>query len=192
MSDKTAKTLEDDAPLSAAKKPDIAGADLPHIDADALIGRTVTINRPRGELFAFWRDFQNLSRFMENVETVTNDGDGLTHWVVSAPAGRKVEWYSRIVEEEPDSLIGWKSVDGADVMNAGRIEFRDSRNGRGTEVTATIAYDAPGGDVGRLVAKLFQKEPKIQARRDLRRFKQLMETGEVSTAKPPHAAPRAE
>ena len=104
-----------------------------------------------------------------------------SHWVVKAPAGETVEWDARVVDEEKDHYIEWASEPGADVANSGRVEFRDA-GARGTVVTATIAYDPPGGIVGKLVAKMFQREPAIQARRDLRRFKQLMETGEIATA----------
>ena len=181
-----AKTLESDAPLTAARhQRDIAKpvAEARHWDEAALAGRTVTIDRPRDELYAFWRDFRNLAAFMENVESVT-PGDGRTsHWVIKAPAGHTVEWDSILTEDVPGEVLAWESAPGADIKNAGRIEFRDAAPGRGTEVTAVIAYEPPGGDLGKLIAKLFQKEPKIQARRELRRFKQLMETGEVSTAR---------
>ena len=93
-----------------------------------------------------------------------------------------MEWDSIITEDIPGELIAWQSAEGAGVPNSGRIEFRDSGNGRGTVVTATIAYDPPAGKLGKLFAKVFQREPKIQARRDLRRFKQLMETGEIPTS----------
>ena len=157
----------------------------------ALVGRTVTVNRPREELYAFWRDFRNLARFMENVESVRVDDDRRSHWVVKAPGGKTVEWDSVLTEEEENRVLAWESAPDADIKNTGRIEFRDAPPGRGTEITATIVYDPPGGDLGKLIAKLFQKEPKIQARRDLRRFKQLMETGEISTSEAPDAAPRA-
>jgi uncharacterized membrane protein len=88
-----------------------------------------------------------------------------------------------IVEDVPDELISWQSDAGADIANSGRIDFRDAPGGRGTLVTATIAYDPPAGALGKLVAKLFQREPRIQARRDLRRFKQFMETGEIATSR---------
>ena len=152
-------------------------------EAQHLIGRRVTINRPRHELYAFWRDFGNLPRIMENIESVTELDERRSHWVVRAPAGQTVEWDSVIVEDIPDELISWQSDAGADITNSGRIDFRDAPGGRGTWVTATIAYDPPAGGVGKLVAKLFQREPKIQARRDLRRFKQYMETGEIATAR---------
>ena len=150
---------------------------------EELVGRTVTINRPRHELYAFWRKFSNLARILENIESVTEVDERRSHWVVRAPAGTTVEWDSVIVEDIPDELISWESAPGADISNSGRIDFRDAHGRRGTLVTATIAYDPPAGAVGKLVAKLLQREPKIQARRDLRRFKQFMETGEIATSR---------
>ncbi|MDB6009713.1 MAG: cyclase [Gammaproteobacteria bacterium] len=193
MAEQTTRTTRGDAPLSAAKKPDpraVAGPGANVEKDDQLVGRTVSINRPRGELYAFWRDFTNLTRFMENIEAISVLDERRSHWVVTAPGDRTVEWDSVVTEDEPGSLIAWASVKGADVRNSGRVEFRDSSNGRGTVVTVTIVYDPPGGTVGKALAKLLQREPNIQARRDLRRFKQLMETGEVATAQPPEAAPR--
>ncbi|AJP72153.1 SRPBCC family protein [Sphingomonas hengshuiensis] len=150
-------------------------------NADTLIGRSVTINRPRQELFAYWRDFANLSTFMENVEQVESLDARRSRWVVKAPAGKTVEWIATITEESDGAFIAWASEAGADVPNSGRVDFRDAQGERGTIVTATILYDPPGGTIGKIVAKLFQREPAIQARRDLRRFKQLMETGEIAT-----------
>jgi uncharacterized membrane protein len=152
-------------------------------ESEEFIERTVTINRPRHELYAFWRDFGNLPQIMENIESVTEVDERRSHWVVRAPAGKTVEWDSVIVEDIPDELNSWQSDAGADVTNSGRIDFRDAPGGRGTLVTVTIAYDPPVGAVGKLVAKLFQREPTIQARRDLRRFKQFMETGEIATSR---------
>jgi uncharacterized membrane protein len=180
MTDRISHTAHDDAPLAAARHPDTSS--LGEEKAE-LIERTVTINRPREELYAFWRDFKNLAAFMENIESVTVVDDRRSHWVVTAPGGREVEWDSTITEDVPGRLIAWHSDESADVVHGGLIEFRDAPGGRGTQVSATILYDPPGGGVGKVIAKLFQKEPKIQARRDLRRFKQLMETGEVSTSR---------
>ncbi|MDP8916779.1 MAG: SRPBCC family protein [Pseudomonadota bacterium] len=157
----------------------------------AVIVRSVTINRPREELYAFWRDFSNLSRFMENIESVTVQDDKRSHWVVKAPAGQTVEWDSVVVDEQAGRRIAWESAPGADVKNAGSVEFQDAPGGRGTEVHATIVYHPPMGPLGRVIAKLFQKEPGLQARRDLRRFKQLMETGEIATTEGAAAAPAA-
>ncbi len=175
----------DDAPLSTSKRGeavDEAAVLLVELKGDTLVGRTVTINRPRAELYAYWRDFANLPSFMDNIVSVEVRDENLSHWVVKAPGGKTVEWDAVITEEFEGETIAWASVEGADVPNSGRIDFQDEPGGRGTQVTATILYDPPGGVVGKLVAKLFQREPAIQARRDLRRFKQLMETGEIATA----------
>jgi uncharacterized membrane protein len=185
-------TAHDDAPLSAAKSPNVeAVAGLDARKGDVLVGRTVTIDKPREELYAFWRDFSNLPRFMQHIRSVTVNSADRSHWVVEAPGGKFVEWDSEITDDQPGHAIAWSSLPEAGVRNSGRVEFADSPDGRGSIVRVTLAYDPPGGAVGKLIAKLFQQEPKIQARRDLRRFKQLMETGEVSTARPPDAAPRA-
>ena len=117
---------------------------------DELVARTVTIDRPRQELYAFWRDFRNLPLFMENIQSVTVIDELRSHWVVRAPADRTVEWDAVITEDEPGAAIAWASTDDASVRNSGRIEFRDSTNGRGTEVTATIVYDPPAGGLGKL------------------------------------------
>jgi uncharacterized membrane protein len=180
-----------DAPQSTRKKPHPAAAGLPAAeDDDVLVGRSVTINRPRNELYEFWRDFRNLPLFMENIDSVTMIDAVRSHWRVKGPADSVVEWDSEITDDVPGELIAWTSVEGSSVPNTGRIEFKDSSNGRGSIVTATIAYDPPATKLGTLIAKMLGREPKIQARRDLRRFKQLMETGEVPTSEPPIAAPR--
>jgi len=152
---------------------------------NALAARTVTIGKPRQELYAFWREFANLPQFMDNVERVEIVDEERQRWVIKAPAGSNVEFVNRIVEDRPGEVIAWESEPGASVPNSGRIEFTDAPEGRGTYVRALITYDPPGGPVGRLAAKVLQREPKIQARRDLRRFKQLMETGEVTTSASP-------
>jgi uncharacterized membrane protein len=191
--DHVERARESDAPLSATvHQRDVAkeAAEDRGWHEAAIVGRTVTINKPRADLYAFWRDFRNLARFLENIERVDVGDDRRSHWVIKAPAGQTVEWDSQITEDEPDRLIAWESLDGGDIKNTGRITFSDAAPGRGTLITATMVYDPPGGDVGKLIAKLFQKEPKMQARRDLRRFKQLMETGEISTSAAPDAGPR--
>jgi uncharacterized membrane protein len=188
-----AETLDpnvaDDAPLTTSKRTSAAVDAATHAlidkpaqgNADTLIGRTVTINKPRHELYAYWRDFTKLPNFMDNVERIEVLDDKRSRWVVKAPGETTVEWIAEITEEREGETIAWTSLDGADVPNSGRIDFRDASGGRGTVVTATILYDPPAGIIGKVVAKLFQREPAIQARRDLRRFKQLMETGEIAT-----------
>jgi uncharacterized membrane protein len=172
----------DDAPAATSKSADAAEAARDTgvaAKGDSITAQAVTINRPRSELYAYWRDFTNLATFMDNVVEVTGDGTR-SHWVVNAPAGRTVEWDAIVTEEREGELIAWESAEGADVPNSGRVEFRDA-GARGTVVTATIVYDPPAGIIGKVIAKMFQREPALQARRDLRRFKQLMETGEIAT-----------
>ena len=185
MSDTADLRPRDDAPLATSKHSsaaaDAAEAALPGGQGDTLVARAVTINRPRAELFAYWRDFANLASFMDNVERIDVLSPARSHWVVKAPGGKTVEWDATVTEEQEGALIAWSSDEGADVPNSGRIEFRDA-GARGTVVTATILYDPPAGFIGKVVAKMFQREPAIQARRDLRRFKQLMETGEIATS----------
>jgi uncharacterized membrane protein len=189
MADRISRTLGGDAPLSTAKDPNPAAAGLETADEDAeLVGRTVSINRSRQELYAFWRDFRNLPLFMENIESVSVDGER-SHWKVKGPANSEFEWDSIITEDVPGELIAWRSAEDESVQNSGRVEFRDSPNGRGTVVSVTVAYEPPGGALGKVFAKIFRREPKIQARQELRRFKQLMETGEIPTsAMTPEAA----
>jgi uncharacterized membrane protein len=105
--------------------------------------------------------------------------------VVKAPAGKTLEWEAVVTDDEPGRLIAWQSVEGADVASSGRIEFLDAAPGRGTMVRATFSYDPPAGWLGEWIAKLFQREPNVQARRDLRRLKQCLETGEVTSSASP-------
>jgi uncharacterized membrane protein len=140
---------------------------------DAQVEESVIIDRPARELYDFWRDFTNLPQFMDNIKSVAKLGDKRSHWVIKAPAGTSVEFDSRVVEDVPGKLIAWESEEGASVPNRGRVEF--SPAGGGTLVRTVISYDPPAGAAGRMVAKLFQREPAVQARQDLARFKQLME-----------------
>ena len=180
MADDTA--TRDDAPPTTSKRADIvAEARAALGDAGGeVVGKSVTINKPLAEVFAYFRDFANLPSFMENIVSIDVRDDKLSHWVVKAPGGKTVEWNSRVTDEAKNHYIAWASEPGADVDNAGCIEFRNA-GARGTVVTLNLVYDPPAGVVGKLIAKLFQREPAIQARRDLRRFKQLMETGEIAT-----------
>ena len=174
----------DDAPVSTSKDKDaavrIATAEAVEDRGNSFAGWAVTISRPSAELYTWWRDFSNLASVMENVERIDVLDDTRSHWVVKAPGGTTVEWDAIVTEEREGELIAWASAEGADIANSGRVAFRDA-GARGTVVTATILYDPPAGVIGKLVAKLFQREPNIQVRRDLARFKQLMETGEVAT-----------
>jgi uncharacterized membrane protein len=149
-----------------------------------VVGRSVTIRKPRAEMFAFWRDFNNLTGFMENLEKieVKDAASGHAVWTIKAPAGRTVDVETRIAREIENELIAWRSVEGSDIDTEGRVTFTDAPGERGTRVSLLVAYDPPAGELGRAIAKLFMREPAIQARHDLKRLKMMMETGEIATS----------
>jgi uncharacterized membrane protein len=154
---------------------------------DTLVGRTVTIGKPRQEIYDRWRDFTRFPEFMDNVKSVEDLGGGRSRWSIKGPAGKDITLVTRLVEDVPGQRIAWESEDGSDIDTAGVLELTDAPPGRGTYVCLLMSYDPPGGAIGRGIAKLLQREPSLQARRDLRRFKQLMETGEVTTNASPSA-----
>ena len=156
-------------------------------DEGTLFGRTVTIGRPSRELYDAWKDFTRFPSFMENVERVERLDEKRSRWTIKGPAGREVQLVTRIVEDVPGRRIAWESEEGSDVAAAGAAEFEDAPPGRGSYVRLLMRYDPPGGALGRGIAKLFQREPGLQARHDLRRLKQLMETGEVTVNASPSA-----
>jgi uncharacterized membrane protein len=146
-----------------------------------LVGNTVTIGRERQKLYEEWRDFTRFPRFMENVESVEKIDATRSRWTIKAPAGSSVELVTRISDDKPGQTIAWASEPDSEIKTEGRVEFLDAGSGRGTMVRLVMRYQPPGGILGKGVAKLFQREPKIQSRRDLHRFKSLMETGEIAT-----------
>jgi uncharacterized membrane protein len=172
------ETSQDDAPKQAQR--DDKDGEL------AIVGRSVTINRPRHELFAFWRDFSNLPQFMHAVEKIDVTGDR-SSWTIKAPVGQHVTLETELVEVVENEVLGWQSVEGSEIKTKGRVTFEDAPADRGTVVSAEIGYEPPGGDLGRLFAKIFQAEPNIQARHELKRFKMLMEAGEIATGANHHA-----
>jgi uncharacterized membrane protein len=139
----------------------------------------ITVNRPPEEVYAFWRDIENLPRFMAHLESVRDDGRGRSRWVAAAPAGATVEWEAELVDDVPEHLVAWRSLEGADVPNEGSVRFELAPGGKGTEVTVDLVFEPPAGAVGAAVARLFGEEPVQQVKDDLRRFKQVLETGEV-------------
>jgi uncharacterized membrane protein len=154
------------------------------VDQPVHVAHAITVNRSIDEVFSFWRDFQNFPRFMRHVESVQVTSDRRSHWRVKGPAGRGVEWDAEIVEERDNELIVWRSIAG-DVQNRGTVRFRPAPGARGTEIHVTIDYYPPFGRIGRGVAWLFGEEPDQQLRDDLRRVKQLMETGEIPLSEGP-------
>ena len=161
-----------------AKETTSPSASVPH-DQGIKVEHTVTINKTPAELFHFWRSFDNLPKFMDHLESVTIQDDTHSHWVVKAPAGRTVEWDAEIINEVHHELIAWKSLEGADVDNAGSVHFNPSPTG-GTEVRVVLEYRPPAGKIGAAVASLFGENPQ-QIESDLRKFKSVMEAGEVPT-----------
>ncbi|HWH14607.1 MAG TPA: SRPBCC family protein [Miltoncostaeaceae bacterium] len=141
------------------------------------VTKAVTVRRPVEEVYGFWHDFENLPRFMTHLESVSADGER-SHWVAKAPVGT-VEWDAEVVEDRPNELIAWRSLPGARVENAGRVTFRPAPADQGTEVRVEMDANVPAGPLGAMVAKMFGEDPSVQVGDDLRRFKQVLEAGEV-------------
>ncbi len=139
----------------------------------------ITVNRPPDEVYRFWRDVENLPRFMAHLESVHGQGDVRSHWVARAPAGGTVEWDAEVVEDVPGSLVAWRSLDGAEVPNSGTVRLAPAPGGGATEVRVDLEYRPPLGAVGAAAARLFGEDPAQQIKDDLRRFKQVVETGDV-------------
>lgn len=137
------------------------------------VERSVIVERSRAELYAYWRNFENLPRFMNHLESVRIIDPIRSHWVVTGPAGTRVEWDAEIHNEIPNELIAWRSVNGASVGNAGSVHFRDVEGG--TEVRVVLSYEPPAGRVGAAIARLFGEEPSQQVEEDLGRFRDIMQ-----------------
>ena len=152
-----------------------------HMHKGVLVKKSFTVNRPPEACYAYWRDFKNLPNFMTHLKSVETLDGGRTRWTAKAPVGASVSWVAEVINDKPNELIAWKSVEGADVDNAGSVRFRRAPGDRGTEVTVELNYEPPGGTLGRGIAWLLGEEPDHQVREDLRHFKQVMETGETPT-----------
>lgn len=144
------------------------------------VRKAVTIQRPRNEVYDFWRDFENLPRFMDHLESVAVRAGGISHWVAKGPAGSTVAWDAEVIADEPDRRIAWRSLPGSEIENSGEVRFADAPGG-GTEVRVELTYRPPAGMVGAAVAKLFGEEPDGQIADDLYRLRALLEAGEVPT-----------
>ena len=142
----------------------------------------VTVHRPRDEVYRFWRNVENFPRFMRHLESVQASGDGRSHWVARIPGGIRLEWDAQITEEQENDKIAWSSLPGADLPNRGLVRLFDVPATGGTEVRMTLEYTPPGGGPGAAAAHLLKFLTTSEVQEDLRRFKQLLETGEVATA----------
>ncbi|HEX8425284.1 SRPBCC family protein [Hymenobacter sp.] len=146
------------------------------------ITETFTIYRPVQEVYAFWRQLENLPRFMQHLERVEQIDERHSHWEARVPGGLgTVAWDAIILTEYPNRLLVYQSLPGSAVDHAGRVTFREAPGDKGTEIQSVISYRAPVGALGQGVAKLFNPAFKQLVRSDMRRFKQIMETGEIST-----------
>lgn len=147
------------------------------------VEKSVTINAPATQLYEFWRRFDNLPRFMNNLESVEVLDDKRSRWTTRGPAGTSVSWEAEIINEVPNELIGWRSVEGSRVDNAGSVHFTPLPGNRGTELKVVLRYDPPAGVVGATLSKILGDDPAANVQEDLRRLKALVETGEVPTVK---------
>ena len=145
------------------------------------VEKTVTINKSAEELYRFWHDFENLPTFMKHLKSVKVHNEKRSHWIANAPLDNTVEWDADILEDRENEFISWASVEGADVDNSGFVRFTKAPGDRGTEVKVVLEYNLPGGALAATVAKLFGEEPEQQIGDELRRFKMLMEAGEIAT-----------
>lgn len=171
---------------------DIAGKIRPNrkvIPKSLDVSETIIVNRSPEEVYRFWRDLENLPRFMSHLESVQQKGDGRSHWVMKMPGGigMKLEWEAAIVEDEPNKVISWQTLPLSNVQHAGEVRFvpvpgsSGETHGRGTQVTVSFRYYPPGGIAGEAFAHLTNSITEQQIREEVRRFKQVMETGEVAT-----------
>jgi uncharacterized membrane protein len=154
---------------------------LPAEDAPIYVEKSIIVNRSAEDCYRFWRDFENFPRFMKHLESVAAGEGNRSHWVAKGPAGTSVEWDAEVTADQEGELLAWSSVPGANVENAGTVRFEPAPGGRGTIIRVDMHYKPPGGKAGALAAKLFGEEPTRQLDEDLRRFKWLIETGEIPT-----------
>ena len=145
------------------------------------VEKAATINAKPEEVYRFWRNFENLPRFMGHLQSVKMTDDKRSHWVTKGPAGSTVEWDAEIINEIPNELIGWRSMEGSQIDNAGSVHFTAAPGARGTEVKVVLRYDPPAGRIGATISKLLGEDPAMAVQEDLRRLKMLIETGEIAT-----------
>jgi uncharacterized membrane protein len=164
----------------AKRMPSRAGS-VPDGQSSIRVEKVITINKPIDEVYDAWCDVTKLPGILSHLESVTDLGDGRSRWVVKAPLGHTVEWNAETMVDQENRVIAWRSIGDAEVPNVGAVHFHEASGGRGTEVRVRIEYNPPLGPIGATFAKLFGEEPSQQVEDDLRRFKQVLETGETAT-----------
>lgn len=145
------------------------------------IERLVTINRSPGEIYSFWRQLENLPRFMQHVQSVTQRGDGVSHWVVRTVLDQTLKWDAKIIEDKPGQMISWQSLEGADMENAGSVWFTPSADGHATAVKVVMKYSPPGGKLIARMAKFFGGDAGKEMEEDLSKLKSLLESQNASS-----------
>ena len=151
-----------------------------------IVEDAITIYRPVSEVYSYWRNLENLPRFMEHLEEVRVVDRLRSHWSARGPLGTVVEWDAEIINDIPPTLLSWKSVGESDVVSAGSVRFKPAGESA-TQVRVKLQYDPPAGKLGATIAWLFGEDPQHQIAEDLRRFKQLIETGEAPSVESTHA-----
>jgi uncharacterized membrane protein len=146
---------------------------------EVAVTKAITVRRSPQETYDFWRNFENLPRFAEHLESVEVAGETRSHWRAGGPAGRSIEWDAEIVDDRPGELISWRTLPDAPVPNSGGVRFARAPGNQGTEVRVELRIAPPAGDLGLAIARLLGEDPGAQLADDLRRFKQVLETGEV-------------
>jgi uncharacterized membrane protein len=159
--------------------------------ADSYTESSVVVNCTPEEAYKFWRDFENLPRFMQHLESVTITDNNRSKWTVLGPAGSRIKWDAEIVREQENEFISWRSLQDSDISVEGAVEFRRATGNRGTLISVAILYTPPGGQFGASIAKLLGADPKFMVRHDLRRLKALLETGEIPTIEGQTHGPRS-
>lgn len=150
---------------------------------DMPVSVALAINCPPEEVYAFWRKLENVPRFMHNIESVRETGDRTSHWVAKGPGGTRLQWQSEMVEDQPNQFISWRTREGSEVNHCGSVRFDTAPGGRGTLVKVEMYYGLPGGRMAHQAAKLVSAAPEMAIKEDLRRLKQLLETGEIATTR---------
>ena len=145
------------------------------------VRESIAVNVPPEAAYEFWHDPENLPRFMRHLESVRRIDERRSHWVAKGPAEMKFGWDSEITEDRPNRLLAWRSLPGADVQSGGKAEFQPGLEGHGTLVRVEMEYVPPGGALGAAVAMIFDRDASGKLRDDLRRFRQLLEIGEIIT-----------
>jgi uncharacterized membrane protein len=143
------------------------------------IGGTFIINKPKSEVYNFWRKLENLPLFMKHLEKVKEEDSINSTWTARVPGGLGVvSWKATITEDKPEESLSWASQPGSTIDTAGEVKFEDAPNGSGTQIKVCMTYRAPGGDVGQLAGKLFNSKVEKMMKEDVMRFKTIMESGE--------------